>query len=296
MAQTKIKSRGTIRTGSAKIEIGDRLDKLVDIGACRGISVKETMSTTDIESDNAGVISTLVSEHKMEVSCDSLEISFSKYSAIRGGMDKYIEYDGKTEIERVYNVTNETYTRNEVIKIPYINADGTDIIISSVELENDGAKRTLTAVTDYEAIGTNSIKIISNEVIPSTDSLIINFKHTPNKMKRMSTGGGDSKIKPQWLVITNTNAAGQAFRIICPQASVSSGLELPFPSDKAQDVMVNKFTFTANISATENPYEQLAWIEDEQDVVKDEEVTAVNSKTVIEEKSIKPKPPLEGGK
>lgn len=155
MAQTKITSRGTIRTGSAKIEIGDRLDKLVDIGACRSISVKETMSTTDIESDNAGVISTLVSEHKMEVSCDSLEINFSKYSAIRGGMDKYIEYDGKTEIDRIYNVTNETYVRDEVINIPYKNADGTDIVIQSVELETNGKTKTLVAVTDYEAIGTH---------------------------------------------------------------------------------------------------------------------------------------------
>lgn len=131
----------------------------------------------------------------------------------------------------------------------------------------------------------HAIKIISNDIIPSTDSLIIHFKHTPNKMKRMSTGGGDSKIKPQWLVITNTNAAGQAFRIICPQASVSSGLELPFPSDKAQDVMVNKFTFTANISATEEAYEQLAWIEDEQDVVKDEKVAPANNANPAQQKS-----------
>jgi len=179
-------------------------------------------------------------------------------------MDKYIEYDGKTEIDRRYNVANETYIRNEVIKIPYMNADGTDIVIQSVELETNGNTKTLVAVTDYEAVSTNAIKIISNEVLPSTDSLIIHFKHTPNKMKRMSTGGGDSKIKPQWLVITNTNVAGQAFRIICPAASVSGGLEFPFPADKAQDVMINKFTFVANASVTEDEYEQLAWFEDEQ--------------------------------
>ena len=272
MPQTKIKSRKTIRTGSAKIEIGDRLDKMVDIGACRSISVKETMSTTDIESDNAGIISTLVSEHKFEISCDSLEINVAKYASIRGGMDKFIEYDGKTEIDRKYNITNETYIRGEIIKVPYINANGTDIIISNVELENDGNVRVLVAATDYEAIGTNAIKIISNEIVPSTDSLIIHFKYTPKKMKRMTTGGGDAKIKPQWIKITNTNAEGKSFRIICPQASVSGGLELPFPSDKAQDVMVNKFTFTANTSAEQEAYEQLAWIEDEQDVTNDEDI------------------------
>lgn len=110
----------------------------------------------------------------------------------------------------------------------------------------------------------HAVKIISSNIDPLTDSIVIAYKHTPNKMVRLTTGGGDTKIKPQWLVITNTNAAGQTFRIICPEASVSGGLEFPFPADKSQDVMINKFTFVANASVTEDEYEQLAWFEDSQ--------------------------------
>lgn len=155
MAQTKVKNRNTIRTGSARIEIGRRRDELIDIGACRSISVKETVTTADVESDNAGVVATLVSEHKMEVTCDSLEINLSNYAKIRGGLDNVTEYDGKTEIDRKYNVVSDTYELNSVITVPEVNANGTDVVISSVELEKDSVKRTLTAVTDYEAIGTH---------------------------------------------------------------------------------------------------------------------------------------------
>ena len=275
MPQTKVRSRNTIRTGSAKVEIGERLDKLIDIGACRSISVKETMTVTDIESDNAGIISTVMGDHKLEVTLDSLEINFEKIAIIRGGVDKFVKYDGKTEITRKYNVLNTTYILDELITIPYLNADGSDIVISSVELENESGITALTAVTDYEAISTNKIKVISRDINPSIDSIIITFKHTPKQMKRLTTGGGDAKIKPQWLVITNTNALGQAFKIICPQASVTGGLELPFSSDKATDVMVNKFAFTANASASEENYEQLAWFEDEQDVDMKEETPTI---------------------
>ena len=265
MAQTRTKTRESIRTGSAKIEIGRRRDELIDIGACRSISVKETVTTSDVESDNAGVVATIVSEHKLEISCDSLEINLSDYAKIRGGLDKIKEYDGKTEIDKKYNIVNDTYELNSVITVPEINADSSPIVISKVELENSyGVKRDLTSITDYEAIGTNAIKLISTDINPRLDIIIIHYKHTPNKMVKLTTGGGDAKIKPQWLVITNTNAYGQKFKIICPQASVSGGLEFPFPADVSTDVMINKFTFVANAAVTEDAYEQLAWFEDEQ--------------------------------
>ncbi len=240
MAQTRTKTRESIRTGSAKIEIGRRRDELIDIGACRSITVKETVTITDVESDNAGVVATIVSEHKLEISCDSLEINLSDYAKIRGGLDKINEYDGKTEIDRKYNLANDSYNLNEIITVPEVNADGSPVVISKVELENSyGIKRDLTMGIDYEAIDTNKIKLISADISPSLDVIIINYKHTPTKMVKLTTGGGDVKIKPQWLVITNTNAYGQTFKIICPQASVSAGLEFPFPADVATDVMIN---------------------------------------------------------
>ena len=45
MSQTSIQNKQTIRYGSAKVLIGDRFDKLIDIGAARSVALKETVTT-----------------------------------------------------------------------------------------------------------------------------------------------------------------------------------------------------------------------------------------------------------
>ena len=123
MSQTNVQNRQTIRYGSAQVLIGDRFDKLTDVGAGRNIALKETMSTADIESDNAGTVATLNTEHKMEVSLDSLELNFANYAMARGGIDNIDTYDGKTEVIKEYIVEADTYTIGEEIKVPFKNAD-----------------------------------------------------------------------------------------------------------------------------------------------------------------------------
>ncbi|MCZ9931976.1 hypothetical protein OFQ52_14500 [Brachyspira hyodysenteriae] len=148
----------TIRYGSAKVLIGDRFDKLTDIGAGRNVSLKETMSTADIESDNAGTVATLQTEHKIEVSLDSLEINFKNYAMARGGIDNINEYDGKTEVTKEYIVESDTYKRGEEIKVPFKNADGSEVTITKVEKKNS-IGNILIEETSYEKIGTSGIKI-----------------------------------------------------------------------------------------------------------------------------------------
>ncbi len=280
MAQTTVKSRTAIRKGSAKIEIGKRRDLLSNIGAARSISLKETLTITDIESDNAGVIDTIVSAHTMEITLSGLEIDFEKIKDIRGGIDKFTYHDGETEVEKKERINNDgCYEIGETISIPDKNADGTPVVIFDVEAEADDETRTLELDKDYELVGTNAIKIISNDVDPDLDTLIIHYKITPKLMNEMTTGGGDASIKPQWLILTNTNAEGKEFRILCPKTSVSGGLELPFPSDTATDVMVTPWTFTVNLATGEDSYEQLARFEDEQNVFKKSVTTTTTTDT-----------------
>ena len=263
MSQTQVQEKSTIRYGSAKVLIGDRFDKLVDIGAGRNVSIKESMSTADIESDNAGVIATLQTEHKMELTFDSLEVNFEKYAMARGGIDNINSYDGKTEETKQYIVEADTYKRGEEIKVPFKNADGSEVTINKVEKRNSSGN-TLIDEAGYEKIDTNGIKIISSKISPDADSLIIHFKQAPPKMVRFTTGGKASTIKPRCLMVVNKDADGKEFRVYIPQASVAGGLEFTLPSDKAQDVWVGKFSFTASIAGGQEAGEQLAWIEDEQ--------------------------------
>ena len=91
------------------------------------------------------------------------------------------------------------------------------------------------------------------------------------KMVRMTTGGKSSTIKPKCIMIVNTNAEGKELRIYLPQASIAGGLEFSFPSDKAQDVLIGKLSFSATLAGSQESGEQLAWYEDEQAVNDDDE-------------------------
>lgn len=270
MSQTSVQNKKTIRYGSSKVLIGDRFDKLTDIGAARSVAIKESMSTADIESDNAGTIATLQTEHKMELTLDSLEINFKNYAMARGGIDNIDEYDGKTEVTKEYIVESDTYKRGEEIKVPFRNADGSEVTITKVEKKNSMGNIRIEE-SSYEKIGTNGIKITDSKISPSTDTLIITYTRIMPKMVRMTTGGKSSKIKPKCIMIVNTNAEGKELRIYLPQASIAGGLEFSFPSDKAQDVLIGKLSFSATLAGSQQSGEQLAWYEDEQAVSDDEE-------------------------
>ena len=283
MSQTSVQNKKTIRYGSSKVLIGDRFDKLTDIGAARSVAIKESMSTADIESDNAGTIATLQTEHKMELTLDSLEVNFKNYAMARGGIDNIDEYDGKTEVTKQYVVESDTYKRGEEIKVPFKNADGSEVTITKVEKKNSTGN-ILIEETSYEKIGTNGIKITDSKISPSTDTLIITYTRTMPKMVRMTTGGKSSTIKPKCIMIVNTNAEGKELRIYLPQASIAGGLEFSFPSDKAQDVLIGKLSFSATLAGSQQSGEQLAWYEDEQSVNDDEENTETEALTLESDK------------
>lgn len=269
MSQTSIQNKQTIRYGSAQVLIGERFDKLIDIGAARSVALKETVTTVDVESDNAGVIASLVSEHKMEVTLDNLEINFKRYFEMRGGIDNLEEYDGKTEIQKEYVVEAGTYKLNELIQVPFLNADKSAVSIAKVYKKSSIAN-VLIDTSSYEKAGENGIKITDNNIKPNSDTLVILYNQTPSRMIRMGTGGKSSSIKPRCIMIINTDANGKQLRIYLPQASIASGLEFSFPADKSQDVIVNKLSFSATTNSNQKAGEQLAWYEDEQAVYEEE--------------------------
>ena len=101
------------------------------------------------------------------------------------------------------------------------------------------------------------------------------------KMVRMTTGGKSSTIKPKCIMLVNTNAEGKELRIYLPQASIAGGLEFSFPSDKAQDVLIGKLSFSATLAGSQQSGEQLAWYEDEQSASYDED-EAVKEELTLE--------------
>ena len=205
----------------------------------------------------------------MEVTLDNLEINFKRYFEMRGGIDNLEEYDGKTEVKKEYVVESGTYKINELIQVPFVNADGSAVAIEKV-YKKSSISNILLEEALYEKVGENGIKITNNSIKPNSDTLIIVYKQTPARMIRMGTGGKSSTIKPRCIMIVNTDANGKQLRIYLPQASIASGLEFSFPADKSQDVIVNKLSFSATTNSNQKAGEQLAWYEDEQAVYEED--------------------------
>ncbi|MBU8733435.1 hypothetical protein KM915_25825 [Cytobacillus oceanisediminis] len=88
---TTVQNSSTIRFGSAKFEVGETEETLVDLGAMRGIAFEESWDERQIMSDNAGVISAGISNHTATISGDLMEINLDNLHILRGGIDKLVD-------------------------------------------------------------------------------------------------------------------------------------------------------------------------------------------------------------
>lgn len=94
---TSVQQRSSIRFGSAKFEVGESEDKLVDLGAMRGIAFEESWDELQVKSDNAGVIVAGITNHTAKISGELMEINLKTLHVIRGGIDKYEEVPADQE-------------------------------------------------------------------------------------------------------------------------------------------------------------------------------------------------------
>lgn len=85
---TTVQKASSIRFGSAKFEVGEDLESMVDLGAMRGIEFEESWSEIQVKSDNAGIIIAGINEHQTSLKGDLMEINLTNLALIRGGIDK----------------------------------------------------------------------------------------------------------------------------------------------------------------------------------------------------------------
>ncbi|KAB2337655.1 hypothetical protein F7731_08665 [Cytobacillus depressus] len=88
---TTVQQKSTIRFGSAKFEVGETEETLIDLGAMRGISFEESWDEIQVKSDNAGVITAGITNHTAKIAGNLMEINLKTLHVLRGGIDKYEE-------------------------------------------------------------------------------------------------------------------------------------------------------------------------------------------------------------
>jgi hypothetical protein len=86
-AMTKVQNGNSIRFGSAKFEVGETEEDMIDLGAMRGITFEETWEELQVMSDNAGVIHAGITGHVAAIAGELMEIDLESLAVIRGGID-----------------------------------------------------------------------------------------------------------------------------------------------------------------------------------------------------------------
>jgi|SRR5699024_83386 len=169
-AMTKVQQSNTIRFGSAKFEVGEDEENLVDLGAMRGIEFEETWDEMRINSDNAGVILVGMTNQQVAIRGDLMEINLVNLAQLRGGIDRIEEVEadeseGKKAAIRLLSGGYSTF-QPQVVRITNFNEKDEAFSITvfkattntGINITFPGADDEDPAMTPIEMVGTNDVE------------------------------------------------------------------------------------------------------------------------------------------
>jgi hypothetical protein len=262
--QTSAQHSETIRFGSAKIEVGETEESLVNLGLATGIKFTEEYTPVVLKPDNAPEIVVGVKDHSATVEFEMWEVNLTNLNLIRGGIDTLGSVKGSPT-----PVSEETHTLTgtNFVRLAHKNGDGTEV--DSIVVKN-AADTAAVRNTDYvvavdEEGYTCIARVADSTVIEDGDSVKVNYTYTPNAATTLSTGGKNT-VSARVVRLTNTNAAGKKFEITVYAAKNQGGIELELPADDGDEPLKPTITLKGICDTTREAGDQLFKIVDEQGV------------------------------
>lgn len=260
--QTTVQESNTIRFGSAKFEVGEDVGSLVNLGAMDNVKFEETFDVVKIKTDNAGEISGGIRNHIAAIEGDLLEINLTNLNTIRGGIDTLTNVAGSST-----DVTAEAITLTGTTQQRLANKNGDGTQVSSIAVKKGAT--TYTVNTDYsvaiDSAGYTVISRISGGGITSGDALTVDYTYTPNSAKKL-TSGGKITLSDRVVRITNTNDAGDIFRITIYKAQTAQGITLELQPDESEDANSVTVRLEGRLDTSRTAGDQLFEIYDTQGV------------------------------
>lgn len=262
--QTTVQKSNTIRFGSAKIEVGEDVGTLTNLGVATGIEFTEEFEAVVFKPDNAPEISGPVKDHTATAKFELWEVDLENLALIRGGMDLLTVVAGTP-----VSVTDElhTLTGTGMVKLSHKNGAGTEVsTIVVTDASNNPAVRNTDYVVGVDPSGNTMIgRVAASTVITSGEGIKVDYSYTPNASVKM-TSGGLNTISPRVVRLTNTNSAGKVFRITIYAAKNQGGIELALPADDADEPLKPTIELRGIVDPTRTAGDQLFEIYDEQGV------------------------------
>jgi hypothetical protein len=265
--QTSVQKKSAIRFGSCKIEIGDTVPSLEDIGIVKSVVFTEELTFSDRGADNADMIRFLRKVQAI-VTGDQEELDLEMLFKLRGEIDSYSTVAGTEVPGAVQVIYAGSWGYNDFIQIENQMGDKTQPTINSVTGSTDGA---LVAETDYfvgqDDDGDWGIFIIDSVTVTTENqNITINYDYTPSAAKKLEAGGSGKEMTSKIVRLTNTDENGKVLRLTLWKVYYNANFNITFQPDEGEDPAANPFTLLGVPDTSKAAGKQVYEIYDEQSV------------------------------
>lgn len=266
MAQTTVQNSKTLRAGSVKVEAGNDIGSLVNLGAFRGnVTFEETWEEVVAMSANAGELARRIRNHRCAVSGDAFEVNPANLNMLRGGIDTYA-----TQAAAPANITDEAIVLTGTVakRLRYKQAAaGTEC--ASIVVTGASGTPTHVRNTDYvitvDSEGYTCIARAAAGGITSGATVLVDYQYTPAANVTLQTGG-KVVVSPCVVRLTNTDENGKRFMITIYKAYNSQGIRLEFLEDESGEFTAVPLRIEGTKDVSRVAGDQLFEILDEQGV------------------------------
>jgi len=233
MAQTDIQKSTSIRKGSMKLEIGNTLGSLVDIGAIRDFSWNAQGETSSIEFDNVDPITKFTKGDIFSADFTLCEIDWSNIELMNGGQVSVSTVAGALVSGALFAISETEWEFDKVVQIEGQNDDNTAPTINSVTGSVDGV------TSDYKIVklpnGKWGISIDTGGALTTeAQDVTVDYDYTPTASKQVSFEA-TGQLQEKFLRITNVDEFGNDFVITMSGVTNTTTLALNFASDNSAD-------------------------------------------------------------
>lgn len=262
--QTSTQHSETIRFGSAKIEVGETEESLVNLGLATGVKFTEEYTPVVLKPDNAPEIVVGVKDHSATVEFEMWEVNLKNLNLIRGGIDTLGSVEG---LETSVSEETHTLTGTNFVRLAHKNGDGSEVdsIVVTDSLGNAATRNTAYVVAVDEEGYTCIARVADSDVIKDGDEIKVSYSYTPYDATTLSTGGKNT-VAARVVRLTNKNSAGKKFEITVYAAKNQGGIELALPADDGDEPLKPTITLKGICDTTRAAGDQLFKIVDEQGV------------------------------
>lgn len=251
MAQTSIQKTNAIRYGSGILSMGASTASLTNLGAIRDLVFRLDKEDIEIDFDNTDPIQKFRFGDRVTVTCLLAELDGDSLALLDAGWITVGTTAGTPVAGATQTLSSGSWNYNNFYKITNQNGDGSAVTINSVTGGTDGA------LSDGDGFhfgqdenGNYGIYMgdVASELTTESQDIVIDYDYTPNASKDLTfTSFGTKTTK--YVRIVNTNAAGNTFQIDMEECTNMKPLELSFPGDEGEDVMMYEIEIKGKITS-----------------------------------------------